>query len=242
MNLRNQKTYKHQNQQTWKRRLKKTSVMALTLAAIQFSVYAQKPKANAPKTLAVHVTPLKVSVTSVAVATKFQVYVGGGANISVPETLQSPFGGGGGVPVISMSRGSTFLAGEVESRDAKTKLIKLQLAIDNPTEKTRTFKIGDLSLLVSRARFNDFVAVGYEDRLCAMADADRRIVKQIVVEVPPKAQRTVSYIFPLLNPDANQGAVVLQHSLPVTFQINAASSNSVVGYSQKPRINSTPTK
>jgi len=242
MNLRNQNTYKHQNQQTWKRRLKKTPLIALTLAAIQFSVYAQKPKANEPKTLAVHVTPLKVSVASVAVATKFQVYVGGGANISVPETLQSPLGGDGGIPAISMSRGSTFLAGEVDSGDAKTKLIKLQLVIDNPTEKTRMFKIGDLSLLLAGARLNDFVAVGYKDRLCAMSEADRRIVKQIVVEVPPKAQRTVSYIFPLLNPDAKQGAIVLQHSLPVTFQINAASSNSAAGYSQKPRINSTPTK
>lgn len=221
--------------------MKKTPLIALTLAAIQFSAYAQKPKANAPKTLAVHVTPLKVSVTAVAVATKFQVYVGGGANISVPETLQSPFGGGG-MPAISMSQGATFLAGEVESRDAKTKLIKLQLAIDNPTEQTRTFKIGDLSLLLSGARFDDFLAVGYNDSLCAMSDADRRIVKQIVVEVPPKAQRTVSYIFPLLDPDAKQGAVVLQHSPPMTFQINAASSISVAGYSKKPGSNSTPTK
>lgn len=199
----------------------------------------QKPKANESKALAKHETPLKVNVTSVAVATKFQVYVGGGTNLSVPATFQSPLGAGGGMPAISMSEGSTFLAGEVRSKDAKTKLIKIELTIDNPTDKTQSFKIGDLSLLVSGERFSDFMAVGYEDRLCAMSDADRRTVKQIVVEVAPKSQRIVSYVFPLVDPDAKQGEVVLQHSLPVTFRIGAAN---IARHSQGPQIKPSPTK
>ena len=126
--------------------------------------------------------------------------------------------------MISISSGSAFLAGEVRSKDEKTKLIRIECVIDNPTEKSESFKIGDLSMSVAGNRASDFMAVGYDDRLCAMSDVDRRTVKKIVVEVSPKAQRTLSYIFPLFSPEAKQGEIVLQHSPPVTFKIEATTT------------------
>src|ERR1700730_3201155 len=56
---------------------------------------------------------LSLTVKAATVASKFLAYVGGGANIEPPE----PIGGGGGLPVISLGRGSTWLAGEVSSND-----------------------------------------------------------------------------------------------------------------------------
>ena len=126
--------------------------------------------------------------------------------------------------MISISSGSAFLAGEVSSKDEKTKLIKVECTIDNPTEKPESFKIGDLLLSVAGDRVSSFMAVGYDDRLCAMSDVDRRTVKEIVVEVSPKAKRTLSYIFPLFNPEAKQGEIVLQHSPPVTFKIDTTTT------------------
>lgn len=126
--------------------------------------------------------------------------------------------------MISMSSGSAFLAGEVSSKDEKTKLIEVECTIDNPTDKSESFKIGDLSLTVTGDRAGDFMAVGYADRLCAMSDDDRRTVKEIVVEVSPNGRRTVSYIFPLFSPEAKQGEIVLQHSPPVTFNIDTATT------------------
>ncbi len=204
--------------------MKIASLITVLLAATQFSGCSQESKTNqtASGSSVVVVTPLKVSVTSVTVATKFQAYVGGGTNISPPEPFHSPFGGGGGMPMISISSGSAFLAGEVSSKDEKTKLIRLECSIENPTDKAESFKIGDLALSVSGDRVSDFMAVGYGDRLCAMSDADRRAVKETVVEVSPKAQRAISYIFPLFRPEAKQGAVVLQQSPPVSFNIETS--------------------
>src|SRR5271157_1077892 len=82
-------------------------------------------------------SPLKLKVDSIEVGTVFQAYVGGGANISPPDTL----GGGEGIPLISISNGTTFLAGEVSSRDAKARLIKITFSVANPTAQTHSFKI-----------------------------------------------------------------------------------------------------
>ena len=126
----------------------------------------QNESSHSHQRLPLSVTPLKVSIASVAVATKFQAYVGGGTNISPPEPFHSPFGdGGGGMPMISISSGSAFLAGEVSSKDEKTKLIEVECTINNPTEKPESFKIGDLSLSVAGDRASDFMAVGYDDQI-----------------------------------------------------------------------------
>ena len=127
--------------------------------------------------------------------------------------------------MISISSGSAFLAGEVSSKDEKTKLVKVECTIDNPTAKPESFKIGDLSLSVAGDRVSDFMAVGYADRLCAMSDIDRRTVKEIVVEVSPNAHRTLSYIFPLFSPKTKQGEVLLQNSHPVIFNIDTTNPN-----------------
>ena len=87
-------------------------------------------------------SPLKLTVENTEVGLKFSVYVGGGANISPPDT----FGGGGGIPMISISNGASFLAGEVSSRDGSTKFIRISLTVSNPTQDAHSFKIGDVAL------------------------------------------------------------------------------------------------
>lgn len=127
------------------------------------------------------VSQLKLTVKTIAVATKFPAYVGGGTNISPPDTI----GGGNGIPLISFSNGASFLAGEVSSQDEKVKLIKITFTVTNPAQEPTSFKIGDVLLVIGSDRLNDFVAVGYDSKLCAMSDADRKSVKEIVVTVPP---------------------------------------------------------
>lgn len=161
--------------------------------------------------------PLRLSISSVAVANRFQAYVGGGSNIEPPTPID--FGGGGGIPLISMSNGSAFLAGEVSSTDASAKLVRIEVEVLNRTQKSESFKIGDLSLAIAGARIGDFIAVGYDGRLCAMSDADRQKVKEILVEVSPQSRRTLSYIFALPNSESQQGQLMLQSAAPVLFEI-----------------------
>ena len=77
------------------------------------------------------------------------------------------------------------MAGEVSSQDEKVKLIKITFTVTNPAQEPTSFKIGDVLLVIGSDRLNDFVAVGYDSKLCAMSDADRKSVKEIVVTVPP---------------------------------------------------------
>ncbi|HET9365898.1 MAG TPA: hypothetical protein VFP71_12885 [Candidatus Angelobacter sp.] len=51
--------------------------------------------------------PLRLKISSIAVARKFPAYVGGGANIEAPAPVN--FGGGGGMPLISISNGPDSL-------------------------------------------------------------------------------------------------------------------------------------
>jgi hypothetical protein len=173
---------------------------------------ASRPSATSP-------SALKLAIKSVLVRTTFQVRVGGGANINAPDA----FGGGGGIPLISIQEGSTFLPGEVSSKDGKTKLIKIVFTVENPLQETKSFKIGDIALVVGEARWNDFMAVGYGDKLCAMSDTDRRTVKEIVVDVAPKGTRTLSYVFPFFSADSKQGELVLGNSTSVSFTIDEKS-------------------
>jgi hypothetical protein len=166
--------------------------------------------------------PLRLSVFSVAVANRFQAYVGGGSNIEPPTPID--FGGGGGMPLISISNGSSFLAGEISSTDGKTDLMRIEVEVRNSTQKSESFKIGDLSLAVAGARVGDFIAVGYDDRLCAMSGADLQKVKGILVEVAPQSRRTLSYVFPVPNSESQQGQLVLQSASPVFFEIGKHSS------------------
>src|SRR5437899_1916246 len=99
---------------------------------------------------------LKVTVNAVAVATKFVAYLGGRTNISPPDTVR----GGEGVPLISFSdKGPAFMAGEVGSKDEKTKLIKVTFTVTNAAQEHAYFKIGDFRCVVGADRSNDFTAV-----------------------------------------------------------------------------------
>ena len=161
--------------------------------------------------------PLRLSIASVEVASRFQAYVGGGANIEPPTPID--FGGGGGMPLISISNGSSFLAGEVNSTDPRAQLIRIETEIRNPAKKPAFFKIGELSFAIAGTRTNEFIAVGYDNRLCAMSDADRQKVKQIVVEVSPQSRRSLSYVFPLPTAESEQGQLLLERAAPVSFEI-----------------------
>lgn len=163
--------------------------------------------------------PLRLRISSVTVSRKFPAYVGGGSNIEPPASVD--FGGGGGMPLISISNGSAFLAGEVSSTDGKTDLIRVMFEVQNTTPIPGSFKIGDVSLAIAGDRTGDFVAVGYEDRVCAMGDPDRKKVKEISVEVSPQSKRTLSYVFALTNPVSRQGELDLQSAPPISLEIPA---------------------
>jgi hypothetical protein len=135
--------------------------------------------------------------------------------------MPSAFGGGGGIPMISISNGSSFLAGEVRSRDGSTKFIRISLTVSNPTQDALSFKIGDVALVSGKTRTNDFAAVGYGSKMCAMGDADRNTVKKIVVDVAPGETENLSYLFALMDANATQGQVALGNSAPVTFDIDS---------------------
>jgi hypothetical protein len=168
--------------------------------------------------------PFQMRILSIAVARKFQAYVGGGANIEPPEPVSFPFGGGG-MPLISFSSGGpAFLAGEVASKDATKKLIRIGLSIRNSTGKKQPFKIGDVSFDLSGVRTNDFAAVGYNDRLCAMSDEDRQKVKEIVVQVPEQSTVRLSYVFALTDPESKQGQLFSGKAEPVSFEIRKIST------------------
>jgi len=161
--------------------------------------------------------PLRLKISSIAVARKFPAYVGGGANIEAPASIN--FGGGGGMPFISISNGTGFLAGEVSSKDDKTDLIRLMFEVQNSTETPGSFKIGDVSLAVAGDRTRDFVAVGYVDRVCAMGGPDHEKVREILVQVSPRSRIVLSYVFALTNPTSTQGELNLQNAPPITFEI-----------------------
>jgi|HubBroStandDraft_1064217.scaffolds.fasta_scaffold301476_1 hypothetical protein len=161
---------------------------------------------------------LRPTVGDTEVAPKFVVYVGGGASISPPDTI----GGGGGIPMISFSsNGPLFMAGEVALHDDKARLLKIALFVRNSGHEASSFKIGDVSLIIDSHTLNDFVAVGYDSKLCAMGDEDRKKVKEIVVTIPPGEKRQLSFVFPLFNPDSNQGELVLGNLSPVPFKFIA---------------------
>jgi hypothetical protein len=169
--------------------------------------------------------PLQLLVDAVAVGRTFQVYVGGGTNISPPDT----FGGGGGIPLISMSDGAAFMAGEISSKSDKVNLLRIMFTVTNSTPSVpdgqsvppaTSFKIGDVSLRIGAETVNDFLAVGYGSKLCAMSDTDRKKVTETVVAVSPGEERTLSFAFPI-GADAKHGELRLRNSTPVPFDIES---------------------
>jgi len=164
---------------------------------------------------------ITLSTHSVEVGTSFQAYVGGGTNISPPDTI----GDSGGIPLISISRGASFLAGEVRSNDAKTRLVKITVRFDNPARSAKSFKIGDLALIVGSHKWNDFLAVGYGSKVCAISSTDRKTVQQIVVDIPPGESRILSYVFPVDASDPRHGQLTLANSRQTPVDIDQTTIN-----------------
>ena len=180
---------------------------AITVKAAPATQPASQPSAD-----------LKLSVSSVSVDTKFQIYVGGGRSIEPPEPI------GGGMPLISMGGGSTFMAGQLSSSDGKTKFVKVSCTITNSASAQRAFKLGEVAMTVAGTKANGFAGVGYNDRVCGMGGDDRKAVEQISVNVPANGSRSVTYIFPLLAPDSKKGELSLQNGAPVSFDIPSDSA------------------
>lgn len=164
-------------------------------------------------------SPIKVRVDKIEVGPKFLAYVGGGTNISPPDTV----GGGEGIPMISItettSGTSSFMAGEITSQNNKTKLLKITVTSNNPTGAPISFKIGDIKLTIGSGSESDFVGVGYNSKLCVIADTDREAVKKISVTLQPGQSQTITYAFPISDLSAKQGHVELGRSSPTSFAI-----------------------
>lgn len=191
---------------------------ALVKALLLLTLYATAAFPDASKAIAGTQRQLTVTVDSVAVAPKFGAYVGGGANISPP----APMGGGGGIPLFSISNGAAFMAGEVSSQDANVKLIRITFTVRNTAPDATGFKIGDVGFSAGSENWTDFMAVGYGDQLCAMGDEDRKKVKEIAVEIQPGGTRQLSVIFPLSKTNAKQGQLLLGKAPPASFAITGS--------------------
>lgn len=189
---------------TWTARLSTLCLLLCSLSLLGWKVATKTP------------SHFEVSVESVEVAKKFPAYVGGGANIDPPDTV----GGGDGVPMISISSGSAFLAGEV-SASGTASLVKVTVMITNPATVAASFKIGDVRLAAGSEKWTDFAAVGYGHKLCAIGAADRKKVKATVVTIPADESRRLSFAFPLLNSGAKNGQVAIGTSPPVHFDIGS---------------------
>lgn len=159
---------------------------------------------------------IAVSIDAVEIGTAFQAYVGGGTNISPPDTI----GGGDGIPLISISSGASFLAGEVRSSDAKKRLVKITVRFANPTGSARSFKIGDIALLLGAHKSGNFLAVGYGSKLCAISSGDQKAVQQIVVDIPPGGSRSLSYVFPVDASESKHGHLALADSTVIPVDID----------------------
>jgi hypothetical protein len=196
--------------------------MALFSAIICLAMTAKADPSTQPSTQPS--ADLKLSVSDVSVNAKFQIYVGGGANIDPPANV----GGGDGIPAISFGvsagNSSTFMAGELSSNDPKTRFIKITCTITNSGTETRTFHIGDVAMSVAGTKADGFAAVGYDNRVCGMGDDDRKTVEKIGVEMPANGSRNVTYIFPLFAPDSKKGMLSLQNGVPVSFDIPSDST------------------
>lgn len=182
----------------------------------QTTIGASNPgrTASSPLTLTPTPSPLKLTVDEITVGTTFQAYVGGGVNISPPDT----FGGGDGIPLISISDGAAFMAGEVSSKSETAKLLKITFTVANSVQAATSFKIGDVSLAIGTERVTDFAAVGYDSKLCAMSDTDRKKVKEIVVDVSSGGARTLSFAFPI-SATAKRGELMVGKSVRVPLEI-----------------------
>jgi len=160
-------------------------------------------------------SPLQITVEHAELGQKFLAYVGGGANISPPDTV----GGGGGIPMISISNGASFLAGEISAVEGRAKILRVGFTVNNPTPKPISFKIGDLALVTGTGQRADFAAVGYVEKLCAMSEQDRKRVKEIVEAVPAKGLTRMCIAFMVSLPAPRQARLALGTSMSAPFAV-----------------------
>lgn len=163
---------------------------------------------------------LTVTVNNAVTGDKFPAYVGGGANISPPDNI----GGGGGIPLISMSNGATFLAGEISTSSPKFQITRIAFTVQNSGQAPMDFKIGDVGLKTSQTTWNEFMAVGYGDKLCAMNDEDRKKVKEIKISLKPGEQSRLIIAFPV-DAGTKDGDLLVAGAKPAHFEIADAKGN-----------------
>ncbi|HKS80534.1 MAG TPA: hypothetical protein VJR23_03435 [Candidatus Acidoferrales bacterium] len=191
-------------------RIPKSSIDELLILAVRIVAVAilVLPVANAQE------PKLGVTVNAAVTGEKFPAYVGGGANISPPDTI----GGGGGIPLISMSNGATFLAGEIRTSSPKFQIMRITFTVQNSGQTPIDFKIGDVTLKSNQTKWDEFMAVGYGDKLCAMNDEDRKKVKEIKISLKPGEQARLIIAFPV-DAGAKSGDLLVAGAKPVHFEI-----------------------
>jgi hypothetical protein len=162
-----------------------------------------------PKAVSLPPSPLTLYVEEAYVRAKLGIYVGGGTNIDPPDT----FGGGDGIPMISISNGSAFLAGELSSDDKNVRFLAVTFRLTNPTQAPQSFRIGDIKLAGPTGSLSEFAAVGYGGKLCGVSGADRDAVSKTSVELSPNDSRRLSMAFPVA-PDALKGLELVLGSAP----------------------------
>jgi len=177
---------------------------------------------SSTNSLNVKPSPIRPRVRWVKIRTKFFVRRGGGADISPKEGIYSDGDNDGDeIPAISMSNNSVFVAGELKVQGEGIKLIKIVCDFENPLQQIESFKIGDVALIIGQYRSNNFLAVGYDSKLCEISHEYRDSVKKIVVEVPAKGTKTLSFVFAFALNNFKQGSIVIGGSTPVPFQVNS---------------------
>jgi hypothetical protein len=183
-------------------------------------------------------SPLTLTVSSRILGDTFGLYMGGGTDIEPP----GPLGGGDGIPVISISEGHSFTAGST-NKVAGKQWVKIACDIHNPTTTTQPFLLGELCVSLTQNNAaapggaapaetwsNDFVAVGYNDRLCAVEDEYRLEIKSIAIQIGAGGSRTIDFLFLLPDTQADAAPFALRPFSPPIFPQGLDALRSEVSY------------
>jgi hypothetical protein len=143
-------------------------------------------------------TQLQLAVNHIEVATSFPAYLGGGSKIIFPDATR----------------------GELTS---PANLLKITFSVTNTSQETASFQIGDVQLAIGPYIFDDFAAVGYDAKLCAVPyEYHRKCLKEDYVSVSPAATRVLSFAFPVPDSAFKRGELFLRKTKSVPFALPGA--------------------
>jgi hypothetical protein len=160
--------------------------------------YEQKVAVSKQSTTKEVPPPLQLAVNHIEVATSFPAYLGGGSKIIFPDATR----------------------GELTS---PANLLKITFSVTNTSQETASFQIGDVQLAIGPYIFDDFAAVGYDAKLCAVPyEYHRKCLKEDYVSVSPAATRVLSFAFPVPDSAFKRGELFLRKTKSVPFALPGA--------------------